>query len=294
MTQANDGVFTLFSNLSEDEQELVRGVWDSSKSAYVPQSNFPVGCSLIAENEEGRQALFRGCNVETHRFFSTTICAERNAITTAVAAGYRKLRKLVLVLEKYQGPGASPCGLCRQMLIEFGAGADLFNMADRQNNVVRMKVADLLPKASGPVLPFESLSRETRRRVRRCVSLQEHSYAPYSKRLKDGAILVATNNKGRTREFGGAMIENASYGGTGMAGCAAMHAAHTLGFVHDVTLFHTVADLQGANPIEGEVLQVLREFGLRARVLLIGPDRSVVHSSIEELLPDSFGPQSLG
>jgi cytidine deaminase len=287
-------VFTFFSNLSEDEQELVRGVWESTKNAYVPQSDFPVGCYLIAENEEGGQALFRGCNVETHRFFSATICAERNAITTAVAAGYRKLRKLALAFDKYQGPGASPCGLCRQMLIEFGPDADLFNMADLQNNVVRMKVADLLPKASSPVLPFESLSRETRRLVRRCVSLAEHSYTPYSKRLKAGAVLVATNGKGKTRAFGGAMIENASYGGTGMAGCGAMHAAHTAGFVHDVTLVHTVADLLSANPIEGEVLQVLREFGMRAKVLLVGPDRAVVHSSIEELLPDSFGPQSLG
>ena len=40
-------------------------------------------------------------------------------------------------------------------------------------------------------------------------------------------------------------------------------------------------------------LEVLREFGENAKVLLVGNDRCVVHSNVDELLPDSFGPQSL-
>jgi cytidine deaminase len=47
------------------------------------------------------------------------------------------------------------------------------------------------------------------------------------------------------------------------------------------------------NAIEGECLQVLREFGADAPITLVGPDRSVVRTTLEELLPDSFGPEAL-
>lgn len=52
-------------------------------------------------------------------------------------------------------------------------------------------------------------------------------------------------------------------------------------------------DTNTANPIEDECLQVLREFGLGTKVFLVGPDRSMVESSVDELLPNSFGPVAL-
>jgi len=54
-----------------------------------------------------------------------------------------------------------------------------------------------------------------------------------------------------------------------------------------------VDDQHAVNPIDGECLQVLREFGRLTKVLLVGKDLSVVRSSVAELLPDSFGPESL-
>ena len=54
-----------------------------------------------------------------------------------------------------------------------------------------------------------------------------------------------------------------------------------------------VDDPKGLNPVEGGSLQVLREFGSAGTIVLVGADASSVVSSTGELLPDSFGPESL-
>jgi cytidine deaminase len=285
------GIFTQFANLNAIEQEIVSGTWTAAKNAYVPRSNFPVGSVILAENDQGESKLFSGCNVE-NRFFTPTICAERNAITSAVAAGYRKILKAALVCQKYQGPGASPCGLCRQVLVEFGRDAEMFNMADSQNNVRRFMVCELLPAASATAVPFAQLPPHTKRLVKRLDALSRQSYVPYSKRPA-AAIVTAANSRGSFRHFSGIADDNSSYGGSALAECVALRAARTAAFDRQVSIAVTVEAPSAFNPIEGECLQVLREFGVKTKVLLVGPDKSVVQSSVEELLPDSFGPESL-
>jgi cytidine deaminase len=290
-TEALLGSFVRFDSLEPVEQELVKGTWTAAENAYVPRSNFPVGSMILAANAEGHTKIFRGCNVE-NRFFAPTICAERNAVTTAIAEGYTKLLKVALVCKKYQGPGASPCGLCRQVLTEFGCDADLFGMADEHCNVRKAKIADLLPAATAPATDFAQLSPVLKRLVRRTVGLLPESYVPYSKK-QHAAVFVAENSDGKTRHFAGVSDDNASYGGSASAECVAMRGARTAGYTRNVTLAVSVDDVHAHNPIDGECLQVLREFGLEAKVLLIGPNREVVEATIVELLPDSFGPQSL-
>ncbi len=80
--------------------------------AYAPFSQFPVGAAVIGES--GR--IWRGCNVESSSY-GLTICAERNALTTAVASGERRIVATVVYAEQELTP---PCGACRQMLYEFG------------------------------------------------------------------------------------------------------------------------------------------------------------------------------
>lgn len=82
------------------------------EQAYAPYSNFKVGAALLAST--GR--VYTGVNVE-NASYGLTICAERNAMAAAVTAGARHFRGMALVT---QGETASsPCGACRQVLVEF-------------------------------------------------------------------------------------------------------------------------------------------------------------------------------
>lgn len=285
------GLFQSNASLTSVEREIVAGTWKAAEQAYVPRSNFPVGSVILASNDAGDVRSFSGCNVE-NRFFTATICAERNAATSAVAAGYRKFLKVGLVLQKYQGHGASPCGLCRQVLVEFGADADILNVADKDSNIRRFKGSDLLPAACGHAVPFAALDDETSDIVWLLRQVVGKSYTPYSKAPR-AAIVTAANEQGMVNSFHGVPDDNSSYGGSALAECVAMRAARASGFNRNVTLAVTVDDPHAINPIDGESLQVLREFGLSPRILLVGNNGEVVTTSVPELLPESFGPEAL-
>ncbi|MCB1229255.1 MAG: cytidine deaminase [Verrucomicrobiae bacterium] len=93
---------------------------EAAKSAYCPYSRFHVGAALVmADDPQSR--LFSGCNVE-NASYGGTVCAERNAIFSAAAAGFRRLGViLVSTVDSLNGPvgDRSPCGICRQVIREF-------------------------------------------------------------------------------------------------------------------------------------------------------------------------------
>lgn len=111
------------------------------KSAHAPYSGFHVGAALLVE--DGR--IFVGCNVE-NASYGLGVCAERNAVAAAIAAGAGDIRAIAVVTSA--DPPASPCGACRQVLAEFGDFevliADLTALRDRT------WVLDLLPRAFLP------------------------------------------------------------------------------------------------------------------------------------------------
>ena len=90
-------------------QELLQRAVDARKNAYCPYSNYPVTAALLARDG----TVFIGTNVE-NAAFSCTCCAERSAVFAAVSNGYRKFDTLCVVTRD----GGSPCGPCRQVLVE--------------------------------------------------------------------------------------------------------------------------------------------------------------------------------
>lgn len=109
--------------------------------AYAPYSRYRVGAAV----ETGDGAIFAGCNVE-NASYGLSMCAERVAVGNAVAGGQRQLRRIVIVSDSE--PPAPPCGACRQVLAEFGAGLVVESVGPGQTR--RWVLGDLLPSAFGP------------------------------------------------------------------------------------------------------------------------------------------------
>lgn len=80
--------------------------------AYAPYSSFNVGAALLCDDG----TVISGCNVE-NASFGLCLCAERNAMTTAVASGKRRFVAMAVATDA--SPPAPPCGMCLQFMAEF-------------------------------------------------------------------------------------------------------------------------------------------------------------------------------
>lgn len=90
--------------------------------AYAPYSGFHVGAALRASSGK----IYVGCNVE-NASYGLAICAERSALAAAVTQEGRNLQIIEVAVRAERAGhgrcGASPCGACRQALIELGPTA---------------------------------------------------------------------------------------------------------------------------------------------------------------------------
>ena len=111
--------------------------------ARAPYSNFHVGAAVLG----GSGAAFPGCNVESASY-GATICAERSAVVGAVAAGETAIRVCVVVPPTLDP--SSPCGICRQLLAEFGPDVLVFAASSVSDAVYLASLGDLLPLSFGP------------------------------------------------------------------------------------------------------------------------------------------------
>ena len=108
--------------------------------AYAPYSRFLVGAAI--EAEDGR--IFSGCNVE-NASYGLTNCAERVALGTAVSAGARTFKRIVVATDAE--PPSAPCGACRQVLAEFGdIAVDSVSPKGKRS----WRLAELIPSSFGP------------------------------------------------------------------------------------------------------------------------------------------------
>jgi cytidine deaminase len=98
-----------------------------------------VGAALLCEGGW----IITGCNVE-NASFGLTVCAERNAINTAIDQGLRRFSALVVATSS--SPPGPPCGMCRQTLTEFCLDLPI-RLVNTQGEHVQVSLARLMPRA---------------------------------------------------------------------------------------------------------------------------------------------------
>ena len=113
------------------------------EKAYVPYSKFPVAALLIDNNGKKH----KGVNVE-NASFGLTLCAERNAITTAVTENMEKIK--VLVVTGNTPEPISPCGACRQVIREFSDSDTVIILTNKDKKYKITSLEELLPYSFGP------------------------------------------------------------------------------------------------------------------------------------------------
>ncbi len=121
------------------QSKLIDAARDAQKKAYAQYSNFYVGAAV--QTPSGK--IYQGCNVE-NASFSLTICAERTALFSAIAAGEREFTHLVVATEN----GVSPCGACRQVIWEL-CGDIPVTLVDNTGVCRETSSSELLPYAFG-------------------------------------------------------------------------------------------------------------------------------------------------
>ncbi len=121
-----------------DYQNLMDRAKEVSKNAYIPYSKFAVGACVLTENGNS----YTGCNFE-NASFGLTICAERNAIGTAIANGERKIKAIAIYSPN--GDNCFPCGACRQVIYEFQTDEGVDVITEVNGELKVYKLNDLLP-----------------------------------------------------------------------------------------------------------------------------------------------------
>ena len=129
-----------------EDKDLYNLAVNAAKKAYAPYSKFEVGAAVLC-NED---TVFTGCNVENVSF-SATICAERNAISTAVAEGYTTFKKIAVATS--DNKRLLPCGICRQVITEFAPQCEI--IFNNDGEIASYKISDLLPDKFGGFSPSD-------------------------------------------------------------------------------------------------------------------------------------------
>ena len=120
-------------------EKLIKHALTAQNRAAAPYSQYQVGSAIVTEDN----TVILGCNVES-KAYPTTLCAERVAIFSAIAQGYRKFSAMALVTED----GAFPCGSCRQIIHEYAGNIPIY-ISNGSNEYITQTISDLLPNPFG-------------------------------------------------------------------------------------------------------------------------------------------------
>lgn len=138
LTEPNDKTLNC-ETVDHVPADLLVAAKTAFRHAYAPYSNFKVGAALRGESG----AVYAGANVE-NASYGLGRCAEQSAVQALASAGERHFDSGVVYTEADRP--ATPCGACRQVLLEFAPDAELF-FVNHLGGVKRYTVRDLLPDA---------------------------------------------------------------------------------------------------------------------------------------------------
>ena len=130
------------------DQELIRRALLAREQAYTPYSHFLVGAALLTRTG----TVYPGCNIE-NAAYTPTNCAERTAFFSAVAQGERDFAAIAIVGGPQGGvlDYTAPCGVCRQVMMEFCDPNTFRILAARSPEDYRVfTLRELMPQSFGP------------------------------------------------------------------------------------------------------------------------------------------------
>ncbi|WP_299035424.1 cytidine deaminase [uncultured Anaerococcus sp.] len=120
-------------------KDLIKRALEIKDRAYAPYSNFHVACVVMTRS--GR--VFEGVNIE-NASYSPTLCAERNALSTAITEGERDFSYIVVTGDSDY---TYPCGVCRQFIREFADSDTKIIVAKDTESYKTYTIDELLPES---------------------------------------------------------------------------------------------------------------------------------------------------
>ena len=120
-----------------DIKKLIKEALEIKNMAYTPYSNFNVSC--VVKTKSGK--IYKGINIE-NASYSPTLCAERNALSTAITDGEKDFAYIVVTGDSEY---TYPCGVCRQFIREFADSDTKIIVAKDTENYKTYTIDDLLP-----------------------------------------------------------------------------------------------------------------------------------------------------
>ena len=145
-----------------NETELIELACKGREQAYTPYSGFRVGAALLTRSG----TVYLGCTIE-NASYGPTNCAERTAFFKAVSEGEREFEAIAIV----GGPGegrtgemCAPCGVCRQVMMEFCDPKTFRIILENGGGKVRtFLLEELLPLGFGPDNLKEAVPADSRK-----------------------------------------------------------------------------------------------------------------------------------